>query len=231
MKFAVICSAGGAAFFAAFDMLAKANRYTKNDFIVITDRACGAEKEADVRGIEYHRVIFKSKEQFAMTVADLLAHKGVSIMLMLYSRLIASNLYLALPTLNIHPALLPAFKGINAAGQAADAGVKFIGATLHVVTEEMDDGAIVAQVVSPIRFNASREQLDNISFLQKTYLIVATLDCLYQNILQLTGADFEIHWTKETKFSGSANPCIQSNDLKDIFNAYQKALNIGNVIQ
>lgn len=119
----------------------------------------------------------------------------------------------------------------HAIGQAADSGVKFIGATLHVVTEKMDDGAIVAQVVSPIRLNTSRDQLNKVSFLQKTYLILATLDCVHQNILQLTLPNLEVKWSKEANFSCSANPCIQSKDIKDIFNAYQKSVNIGEPIQ
>lgn len=231
MKFAVICSAGGGAFFAAFDMLVKANRYSKNDFIVITDRFCNAEQEAKLRGVEHQRIVFESKEQFSIAVANLLTKKEVSIVLMLYSRLISSDLFLAFPTLNIHPALLPAFKGINAIGQAIDSRVKFIGATLHVATEKIDDGAIVTQVVSPIRFNASRNQLDKVSFLQKTYLILTALDCIQLDILRLTSGSLEINWNKEADFSSSANPCIQSKDIRNMFDAFQESSEVGKVIQ
>jgi phosphoribosylglycinamide formyltransferase-1 len=231
MKFAVICSAGGSAFFAAFDMLAKTNRYSKDNFILITDRACGAEQAAIVRGMDYQRINFESKEQFSKNVADLLVKEKVSIVLMLYSRLITSDLFLTFPTLNIHPALLPAFKGINAVNQALDSGVKFIGATLHVTTEKMDDGAIVAQVVSPIKIRATKEQLNQLSFLQKTYLILMMLDCIRQNFVQLSLDGLMLNWIKETKFTSSANPCIQSKDLIDMFDAYQKSVEMGNAIQ
>ena len=52
--------------------------------------------------------------------------------------------------LNIHPSLLPAFKGVNAQQQAFDYGVKVTGCTVHEVSEEMDAGRIVAQTALEI---------------------------------------------------------------------------------
>lgn len=52
--------------------------------------------------------------------------------------------------LNIHPALLPAFPGLDAQKQALDYGVKFTGCTVHIVDEGMDTGPIVRQAVVPV---------------------------------------------------------------------------------
>ena len=51
---------------------------------------------------------------------------------------------------NIHPALLPLFKGLQPHKQAIEAGVKVSGCTVHFVTEEMDSGPIVAQAAVPV---------------------------------------------------------------------------------
>ena len=52
--------------------------------------------------------------------------------------------------LNIHPALLPAFRGMNAFQQALDYGVKWTGTTIHLVDEEVDHGPIIYQVPVPV---------------------------------------------------------------------------------
>ena len=51
---------------------------------------------------------------------------------------------------NIHPSLLPAFPGLHTHQRAIDAGCKFAGATVHLVTAELDHGPILAQAVVPV---------------------------------------------------------------------------------
>ncbi|WP_310386631.1 phosphoribosylglycinamide formyltransferase [Roseateles sp.] len=53
--------------------------------------------------------------------------------------------------LNIHPSLLPAFTGLHTHARALEMGCKFVGATVHFVTAELDHGAIVAQAVVPVK--------------------------------------------------------------------------------
>ena len=61
--------------------------------------------------------------------------------------------------LNIHPALLPAFKGLDTHRRALEAGVRVHGCTVHFVTAEVDDGPIVAQAAVPVRVDDSEETL------------------------------------------------------------------------
>jgi phosphoribosylglycinamide formyltransferase 1 len=61
--------------------------------------------------------------------------------------------------LNIHPSLLPAFKGLDPHGQALAAGVKISGATVHLVTGEVDAGPIVVQSAVAVHEDDSRETL------------------------------------------------------------------------
>ena len=52
--------------------------------------------------------------------------------------------------INIHPSILPAFKGLHTHERAIEAGVRFSGCTVHFVTPEMDDGPIIAQAAVPV---------------------------------------------------------------------------------
>ncbi len=52
--------------------------------------------------------------------------------------------------LNIHPSLLPAFRGLNVQAQAVEMGVRYSGCTVHYVRSELDDGPIIAQAVVPV---------------------------------------------------------------------------------
>lgn len=61
--------------------------------------------------------------------------------------------------LNIHPALLPAFKGLDTHRRALDAGVKVHGATVHFVVPEMDSGPIIAQAAVNVRPAETEEEL------------------------------------------------------------------------
>ncbi|HVU44452.1 MAG TPA: phosphoribosylglycinamide formyltransferase [Xanthobacteraceae bacterium] len=61
--------------------------------------------------------------------------------------------------LNIHPALLPQFKGLDTHRRALDAGVREHGATVHFVVPEMDSGPIVLQASVPVRNGDTEESL------------------------------------------------------------------------
>ena len=62
--------------------------------------------------------------------------------------------------LNIHPSLLPSFKGLHPHKQALDAGVRITGATVHFVTHELDGGPIVAQAAVAVRDEDTVEALE-----------------------------------------------------------------------
>jgi len=61
--------------------------------------------------------------------------------------------------LNIHPSLLPAFRGMDTHRRVLEAGVRFTGCTVHMVRAEVDDGPIIVQAVVPVRPDDSEESL------------------------------------------------------------------------
>jgi phosphoribosylglycinamide formyltransferase-1 len=63
-------------------------------------------------------------------------------------------------TINIHPALLPSFRGLDAIGQALDAGVETTGVTVHFVDEGVDTGPAIAQREVPVPAGRGRAELE-----------------------------------------------------------------------
>ena len=63
--------------------------------------------------------------------------------------------------LNVHPSLLPSFKGLNAQKQAFDYGVKISGCTVHFIDDDVDTGPIIIQESIPIYENDTEEDLSN----------------------------------------------------------------------
>ncbi|GLS32349.1 phosphoribosylglycinamide formyltransferase-1 [Mesorhizobium albiziae] len=61
--------------------------------------------------------------------------------------------------INIHPSLLPMFKGLDTHKRALDAGLRVHGCTVHFVTRDMDDGPVVAQAAVPVLTNDTEERL------------------------------------------------------------------------
>lgn len=77
--------------------------------------------------------------------------------------------------LNIHPALLPAFPGVNAIGQALRAGVEQTGCTVHLVDRGVDSGPILAQATVPVLPGDTEDSLAQRVHLAEHELYVETL--------------------------------------------------------
>jgi len=78
-----------------------------------------------------------------------------------YMRLIGKSFIESFPCgiVNIHPALLPSFRGLHAPRQAIEAGVRISGCTVHIVDEGMDTGPIIMQAAVPISQNDDENSL------------------------------------------------------------------------
>ena len=105
---------------------------------------------------------FGSREQFDARLVEVLRERGVELVCLAgFDRLITPVFIRAFPgrILNIHPALLPSFKGLHGQRQALEYGVKLAGATVHFVDEETDHGPIVIQAAVPVLDGDDEEAL------------------------------------------------------------------------
>lgn len=155
---------------------------------MVTDRACGAEARCRDLAVPCTRLEAKSNREFSERAADHFSKAPTpEVVVLFFARLVTPPLLDRLPILNIHPALLPAFKGMNAVRQAREAGVRFFGATLHVAVPEVDAGPILAQACQPMPEAAELIHLEKLSFLHKVSLFLLLIDLLERNDLWIQG--------------------------------------------
>ncbi|MCP3676980.1 MAG: phosphoribosylglycinamide formyltransferase [Deltaproteobacteria bacterium] len=103
-----------------------------------------------------------SREEYDQKVIDILKSRNVELIVLAgFMRIITATLINAFPVgiMNIHPALLPAFPGLNVQKKAIEHGVKFSGATVHFVDEGVDTGPIIIQAVVPVHDDDTEETL------------------------------------------------------------------------
>ena len=99
-----------------------------------------------------HRA-FDSRDDYDAALATALREHGATLVCLAgFMRLVGPPLLNAFPNaiLNVHPSLLPAFPGVDAQSQALAHGVRVSGATVHLVTGELDGGPIVLQAAVPV---------------------------------------------------------------------------------
>ncbi len=192
-KVAVLLSGRG----SNFASIVRASRAKGANFSVclaISDRkdAPGLKKAARF-GIPAHHVDpgkFPSKAAYEDTLCALLESKGTDLVCLAgYMRLIGPVLLGRYPgrVVNIHPALLPSFPGLDAQLQALHHGVKVSGCTVHFVDAGTDTGPIIAQRTVAVRGDDDEETLSRRILRQEHRLYPWVISQFFAGRLQIKG--------------------------------------------
>ena len=145
MRLGIMCSGNG----TNFENIVTNPICNKHEVVLMihNTKQCGAIARAAKFGIPHIRVPHKDEDKmielFKAWRVDLIILAG-------YMRVIKNPAAFPAPMINIHPSLLPKYKGLNAIEQALDSGDSVTGCTVHYVTEELDGGTIIAQQEVPI---------------------------------------------------------------------------------
>lgn len=166
MKLGVLVSGNGTNLGALLEHQGAGTLAPAEIALVISNRpGVGALERAAAAGVEAlvidHRG-FDGREAFEAAMLEALAARGVSaIVLAGFMRVLTATFVDAFPgrIINTHPALCPAFPGIDAPGQALAHGVKVSGCTVHLVDTGIDTGPIIFQAAVPVEPDDSRETL------------------------------------------------------------------------
>ena len=117
--------------------------------MVYNKKKCGAKRRADLLGIQSIRIASKDEDDI-ITIFD--AYNVDLIVMAGWMRVVSKKFCKAFEgrLINLHPSLLPKYKGLHAVEQAFKSSDEVTGCTVHFVTEDLDSGAIIKQQKVPI---------------------------------------------------------------------------------
>ena len=169
MRLGVMCSGNG----TNFENIVTNPLCNKHEDVLMihNTKKCGAIARAAKWGIPHCRVAHKDEDQMIKLFE---AYRVDLIVLAGYMRVIKNPSAFPCPIINVHPSLLPKYKGLHAVEQAMKSGDSVTGCTVHYVNEELDGGEIIMQGEVPIMPDDDVESLTK-AIQRKEYAILPTV--------------------------------------------------------
>jgi phosphoribosylglycinamide formyltransferase-1 len=166
IKLGVLLSGSGTNLQAIIDRIAAGTLDATIELVVSSRPSAYGLKRAEAAGIQtmtLSKEIYADPIQADEVIAAMLKRAEVDYVIMAgYMRMVHEPLLAAFPNrvVNLHPALLPSFKGAHAIQDAYDYGVKVTGVTVHFADDKYDCGSIIAQQALPVQEGWSVEELE-----------------------------------------------------------------------
>ena len=169
MRLGVMCSGNG----TNFENIVTNPLCNKHEVVLMihNTKKCGAIARAAKWGIPHCRVAHKDEDQMIKLFE---AYRVDLIILAGYMRVLKNPSAFHCPIINVHPSLLPKYKGLHAVEQAMKSGDSVTGCTVHYVNEELDGGEIIMQGEVPIMPDDDVESLTK-AIQRKEYAILPTV--------------------------------------------------------
>src|SRR4028119_1839710 len=165
LKLGIMASGSGSNFEAVARAIASQQLNAQIQVLIYNNPGIKAAARAEKWGVPAvllnHRD-YRKREELDGKIVDTLRQYQVEWVVMAgWMRLVTPVLIEAFPDriINIHPSLLPSFKGVRAVEQALEAGVKIAGCTVHLVRLEVDSGPILIQAAVPVLPDDTAETL------------------------------------------------------------------------
>ena len=169
MRLGIMCSGNG----TNFENIITNPLCNKHEVVLMihNTKKCGAIARAAKWGIPHCRVAHKDEDQMIKLFE---AYRVDLIVLAGYMRILKNPSKFPCPIINVHPSLLPKYKGLHAVEQAMKSGDSVTGCTVHYVNEELDGGEIIMQGEVPIMPDDDVESLTK-AIQRKEYAILPTV--------------------------------------------------------
>ena len=184
-KIAVMASGKGSNLQVILNAIQRGDCSAQVEVVICNKADAGALQIAKDSGVPYVHFVnpkdYDGRESYDMACAKLIQDAGCALIVLAgYMRILSAAFIQRFPNqmINIHPSLLPSFKGADAVGDALKHGVKVSGCTVHFVSEELDSGPIPAQACVPVLDDDTWDTLHQRIQVQEHEIYVETINQL-----------------------------------------------------
>lgn len=214
LRIGVLASGSGTNLQAIIDRCHEGSIAAEIAVVITNNPGAGALDRASKAGIPTlcinHRD-FTERESFDLAVVKALQEAGVELVALAgFMRIITQTFIDAFPEriINIHPALLPSFPGLNVQQQAIDYGARFSGCTVHFVDGGVDTGPIILQAVVPILPGDTAESLAARILEQEHKAYPRAIQLIAEGRVHVSGRQVNINPACQTEPTALINPAL-----------------------
>jgi phosphoribosylglycinamide formyltransferase-1 len=189
------------------------NEALKNPFFkgtvhsVVSDRECPAIEKAQSHGVRTESFLEHDEEEFSSRLLKYLVKNNLDYVFSFYTGFFGRCLRDVYKDrgINLHPSLLPAFKGMTGFDDAVAYGVRFVGSTVEFVDEKMDEGKVIMQTVCPLDTTQQLAYIRHRIFVQQCKSLLQVAKWLAEDRIKITGRHVTVLNSKfgDSEFSPS----------------------------
>ncbi len=176
--------------------------------VVLSNRADAGgldrARKAGIEAVHLDHQAYPSRDAYDLELVAAIRSRDVRLVCLAgFMRLLGPTFVDAFPDaiLNIHPSLLPAFPGLDAQHQAWEHGVKVSGATVHLVTKELDAGPIVLQSTVEVREDDTAQTLAARILVEEHKLYPEAIQLVLDGRIRVEGRRVLRRWTRDELYA------------------------------
>ncbi|TXJ35232.1 hypothetical protein EPJ72_12555 [Brachyspira pilosicoli] len=212
MKIGIIFSGAGYGVYDALNILLNKNLLTKNEIKILVSRNCIAYERAIKENFTVRKIDFMDRDVFCIEAYNYF--KDCNFVILNFGKIVTSELYSKIFTVNLHPSILPSFKGANPLEDQLKNNVKFSGVTMHMVNGILDSGKIISQCIIPVPYNSKINFLKKVYYLGNCYNVLLIFDLMSRNYISVDLENDNFEYNTILKFNTFSNPCLINKELE-----------------
>ena len=225
MRVSFFVSGGGSVIECAYNFLGLFPDEIEVPLVIFDSEKCAALEKLKKYDINY-RVINKGwkneREKVCNEIRDLCLEHEVDYIFMAFNKILVGDILKVYDNriINTHLSLLPSFKGLHSIDDAVAYGCQFVGATTHLIDENLDEGLIISQGLVPFDSNEDIADIRNRHYQMLKKLVINTLYGVVKDSISVS--DSKVVLAGANYASLPVNPCFEDPIIDEFLNSYPR---------